>query len=100
MLPGPVVCEPVRHQVGGKQNMMLTLVKPSIKMTATSKIEENTPSIDATESNESGINTAGKNLVESRQRHALPHAGGKSDEHNQAEDLIKIGRICRTGCFY
>lgn len=63
MLPGLVVCEPVKHQAVGKLNAMLTLVKPSIKMTTTSKIEDNTPSIDVIESNESGKNAAGKNLI-------------------------------------
>jgi hypothetical protein len=38
------------------------LDKPSIKITAMSKIEENIPSMDATESHESGKNTVGINL--------------------------------------
>ena len=63
MLPGPVVCEPVRQKLYWKRNMILTLVRPSIKMTAMSKKEDTIPSIDAMESNESGKNTAGKNLV-------------------------------------
>ena len=71
MLPGPVVCGPVRHKLHGKRNTMLTLVKPSIKMTAMSKKEDTIPSIDAMESNESGKNTAGKNLVKDRQRRTL-----------------------------
>lgn len=41
---------------------MLTLVKPSIKMTTMSKMEDTIPNIDVMESHESGKNTAGKNL--------------------------------------
>ena len=79
MLPGPVVCGPVR-QVSRGTNMILTLDRPSIKMTAVSKKEETIPSIDAMESNESGRNTAGKNLLKGRQRRTPTDR--ESDEHN------------------
>ena len=78
--------------------MILTLDRPSIKMTAMSKKDDSIPSIDAMESNESGKNTAGKNLVKSRQRR-IP-IDGKSDEHNQAKNLIKVSGICRCYGFY
>jgi len=78
--------------------MILTLDKPSIKMTAMSKKDDSIPSIDAMESNESGKNTAGKNLVKGRQRH-IPK-DRKSDEHNQTKNLIKVSGICRCYGFY
>jgi hypothetical protein len=98
MLPGPVVCGSVRHKLYGKRNTMLTLDKPSIKMTAMSKKEDAIPSIEAMESNESGKNTAGKNLVKGRQHRTLRDR--KPDEHNQAENFINVSGICRCYCFY
>lgn len=62
--------------------MTLTFVKPSIKITATSKIEENIPSIDATESNESGRNTVGKNLGRGGASASYADNDCKLDEHN------------------
>jgi len=71
ILPGADVCRPVRRRLQGKRNMMLTLVRPSIKMTAMSRIDDTIPSIDAMESHESGKNTAGKNLGKGCQHHIL-----------------------------
>ena len=77
---------------------MLTLVKPSIKITDMRRTADTIPSTDAMESHESGKNTAGKNLVKGRQRR-IP-IDGKSDEHNQAKNLIKVSGICRCYGFY
>ena len=72
ILPGAVFCKPVRHHPPkGPRNVMLTLVKPSIKITTMSKTEDTIPSIDVMESHESGKNTVGKNLKRVCQRYAL-----------------------------
>lgn len=71
-----------------KRGVVLTLEKPSIRMTAISKTEENIPSIDATESHESGKNTAGISLqYMSAQYHYENRA---LYEHNQAKDLVDV----------
>lgn len=51
--------------------MALTLVKPSMRITAMSKTEDNIPTIEVMESHESGKNTVGKNLERERQICAL-----------------------------
>lgn len=77
---------------------MLTLVKPSIRITATSKREDSIPSRDVMESQVSGKNTVGKNLERLRQSCTVKDVT-KWGIHNQAKDLIKVSRICRFECF-
>lgn len=75
--------------------MILTLVKPSIKITAMSRTEDTIPSIDVMESHESGKNTAGTNLEKVCQSCALRERA-KLDVHNQTKNFIKVSRI--HGC--
>jgi len=76
---------------------MLTLAKPSIRITAMSKTEDTIPSIDVMESHESGKNTVGKNLEGMSAMN--PQERGGLGVHNQTKNFIKVSRICRCDHF-
>lgn len=73
MLPGAVFCKQELNIIYPSRTtkVVLTLDRPSMRITIMRITEDTIPSIDVMESHESGKNTAGKNLESGCQYYAL-----------------------------